>query len=192
MGEILGVGATHYPPGLVPDELKPWPLARMLHTDPRIPADLQNPANWPEPMRLEWGDDEGITAHKAHRARVFQAFREIREELDAFKPDFVLIWGDDQYENFKEDVVPPYCISAYESFKFASPPGNVWGETDKTYELAGHRTAAKMLATRLIEEGFDTAYAYKPLHHPLGHAFTNAIMYLDYHRKGFSYPIVPF
>ncbi|SVD33499.1 uncharacterized protein METZ01_LOCUS386353, partial [marine metagenome] len=25
MGEILGVGATHYPPGLVPDEYKPWP-----------------------------------------------------------------------------------------------------------------------------------------------------------------------
>ena len=49
-----------------------------------------------------------------------------------------------------------------------------------------------MLATRLIEEGFDTAYAYKPLHHPLGHAFTNAIMYLDYDRTGFDYPIVPF
>jgi hypothetical protein len=49
-----------------------------------------------------------------------------------------------------------------------------------------------MLASRLIEEGFDTAYAYKPLHHPLGHAFTNAVMYLDYDRKGFDYAILPF
>ena len=49
-----------------------------------------------------------------------------------------------------------------------------------------------MLATRLLEAGFDTAYAYKPLHHPLGHAFTNAIFYLDYARHGFPYPIVPF
>ena len=49
-----------------------------------------------------------------------------------------------------------------------------------------------MLTTRLIEAGFDTAYAYKPLHHPLGHAFTNAVMYLDYARKGFAYPILPF
>src|SRR5258707_8612175 len=49
-----------------------------------------------------------------------------------------------------------------------------------------------MLASRLIEDGFDTAYAYKPLHHPLVHAFTNAGMYLDYARKGFDYPIVPF
>ena len=72
------------------------------------------------------------------------------------------------------------------------PPGNVPGETDKIFDLPGHPAAAKMLATRLIEDGFDTAYAYKPLHHPLGHAFTNAIMNLDYHRKGFDYPIVPF
>jgi hypothetical protein len=49
-----------------------------------------------------------------------------------------------------------------------------------------------MLTTRLIEQGFDTAYAYKPLHHPLGHAFTNAVFYLDYNRQGFPYPVVPF
>ena len=49
-----------------------------------------------------------------------------------------------------------------------------------------------MLASRLIEQGFDTAYSYKPLHHALGHAFTNAIFYLDYDRKGYGYPIVPF
>jgi hypothetical protein len=44
----------------------------------------------------------------------------------------------------------------------------------------------------LIEAGFDTAYSYKPLHHPLGHAFANAVLYLDYERKGFPYPIIPF
>jgi hypothetical protein len=48
MGEILGIGATHYPPGLVPDEYKPWPLARMLKGD-RIPAHMKDPATWPHP-----------------------------------------------------------------------------------------------------------------------------------------------
>ena len=104
----------------------------------------------------------------------------------------VLMWGDDQYENFREDIIPPYCISAFDKFSFGPPADNVWGETDKTYELAGNPAAAKMLTTRLIEQGFDTAYAYKPLHHALGHAFTNAIFYLDYSRRGFHYPIVPF
>ena len=31
MGEILGIGTTHYPPGLVPEEHKPWrPLQRLV------------------------------------------------------------------------------------------------------------------------------------------------------------------
>ena len=80
MAEILGIGATHYPPGLVPDEFRAWPLARMLNTDPRIPEHMRDPANWPEPMRVEWGDDGGIASHKVHRERVFSAFRKIREE----------------------------------------------------------------------------------------------------------------
>jgi hypothetical protein len=36
--------------------------------------------------------------------------------------------------------------------------------------------AAKHLARGLIEAGFDTAYSYKPLHRPLGHAFANAML----------------
>jgi hypothetical protein len=79
-----------------------------------------------------------------------------------FNPDLVLMWDDDQYENFQEYVVPSYCIVAYERFPFKSPPDNVWGKGE-TFDLPGHPAAAKMLATRLIEEGFDTAYAYKPL-----------------------------
>jgi hypothetical protein len=198
MGEILGIGATHYPPGLVPDEYKPWPLARMLHTDPRIPAHLKDPANWPEPMQAEWGDDEGITAHKAHRARVFKAFRKIREEIDAFQPDFILIWGDDQYENFKEDIIPPFCVLAYEQLTFQPyhrlrDRPNIWGEpNDKVFTSPGHQAAGRFLASRLLEEGIDMAYAYRPLHEDgLGHAFANTLLFLDLDRKGFHYPVLP-
>ena len=63
---------------------------------------------------------------------------------------------------------------------------------DKKFHAAGNVAAAKYLAGGLIEAGFDTAYSYKPLHHPLGHAFANAVLYLDYERKGFPYPIIPF
>ena len=38
----------------------------------------------------------------------------VRQALDDFDPDFVLIWGDDQYENFKEDIVPAFSVLAYE------------------------------------------------------------------------------
>ncbi|MEQ9642121.1 MAG: extradiol ring-cleavage dioxygenase [Alphaproteobacteria bacterium] len=191
MAEILTLGISHYPPLAGHDERMAYILKRMLQ-NPELPEDLRDPAGWPAPMQAEWGDDEGTSSAARHREELVGWMRHVRAALDDFKPDFVLIWGDDQYENFKEDVVPPYCISAYDSFRFSPKPDNVWGETDKVYELSGNRQAAKLLASRLIEEGFDTAYAYQPLHHPLGHAFANAIFYLDYDREGFDYPIVPF
>ena len=191
MAEILALGLTHYPPLWGPDERMSRILVRMLQ-NPKLPQALRRPEGWPEPMRAQWSDDQGTAAAALHRQALVAWFSKTRAALDAFKPDFVLMWGDDQYENFKEDVVPPYCLYAYDRFRFATPPGNVWGESDKVWDLAGHPKAARMLASRLIEEGFDTAYAYKPLHHPLGHAFTNAILYLDYAREGFDYPLVPF
>jgi hypothetical protein len=198
MAEILGIGATHYPPGLVPDEHKPWPLARMLHTDPRIPENMRNPVNWPEPMQAEWGEDEGISAHAEHRQRVFQSFRKIREKIDEFRPDLIVMWGDDQYENFREDIIPPFCVLAYEQLvyqpyvRLRGKP-NIWGESgDKTFTQRGHHQAGRYLARRLLEEGIDMSYAYKPLHEDgLGHAFANTLLYLDLDRKGFDYPVLP-
>ena len=68
-------------------------------------------------MRTEWGNDEGVSSAARHRERLVGAMMKTRAALDAFKPDFVLIWGDDQYENFKEDIIPPYCVNAYEKLQ---------------------------------------------------------------------------
>ena len=200
MGEILGIGLTHYPGLIAPDEDRAFPLTRLLRSD-SIPTELKNPANWPEAMRVEYGEDEGISASRAHRERLLASFRVQRAELDAFNPDFVLIWGDDQYENFKEDIIPPFCILAYDEMnctpmmgKDGSARNNVWGEpADKVFHYQGH-PAAKQLVTKLIEQGIDMPYAYKPLHEKggLGHAIINTLLYLDYDRKGFDYPVIPF
>ena len=190
MAEILALGVSHYPPLIGPDNRMAGILQRMLQ-NPDLPPDLRAPAGWPEPMRAEWGTDQGTAAAGRHRAALVDWMRRTRAALDAFDPDFVLIWGDDQYENFQEDIVPPYCIAAHDRFAFTPAQGNVWGD-DTGYDLAGHPKAGRFLATGLIEQGFDTAYAYKPLHHNLGHAFTNAVYYLDYDRKGFPWPILPF
>lgn len=170
----------------------------MLQSDERIPPHLKDPANWPEPMRQEWGQDEGISSHKKHRARVFNAFRQIRKEIDAFNPDFVLIWGDDQYENFQEDIIPPFCVLAYEKMEFQPYKRlrgrpNIWGEpADKVFTSPGHHAAGRYLTRGLLEEGVDMAYAYKPLHEDgLGHAFANTLLYLDLDRQGFPYPVPP-
>ena len=75
--------------------------------------------NWPEAMRKEWSNDEGAAAARhSSRAAASQSLRKTRAQIDEFHPDFIVVWGDDQYENFREDVVPPYCIYAHESFEF--------------------------------------------------------------------------
>jgi hypothetical protein len=192
MGDILVLGITHYPPLAGPDESMAWILKRMLQ-NPRLPAEYRQPSGWPAPMREEWGSDEGAAAAKRHRESHLVWLNKVRAALDDFEPDFIVLWGDDQYENFREEIVPPYCIYAHESFTLRTAAPNIWNEPPNTkFQVKGHVEAAKYLAGRLIESGFDTAYSYKPLHDPLGHAFANAILYLDYNRRGFSHSIIPF
>jgi hypothetical protein len=203
MGEILGLGCTHYPGLTVPDERLPAGFHRLL-TAPGVPAYYKDRANWPAELVAELGNDQGYSAAQRYSARMADDFRAIRAALDAFNPDLVLVWGDDQYENFREDIIPAFCILGLDD-DFAVKPWqanghggnggrpNRWGEpADWPLELHGHREAAKYLATGLIERGIDMAYAYKPLHHPLAHAFTNTFLYLDWDRRGFPYPVIPF
>jgi len=171
----------------------------------RVPADRKDPRNWPARMLEEFGPhgENALAMAAQERERVIGAYRQVRREIDAFKPDVVLIWGDDQYENFHEDLVPAFCVYAgaeYQTQPFLrtgwamGQPDNVWGEPrDKTFTVKGHPGAGRYLARRLLEEDRPVAYAYKPLHHPgLAHAFMNTVMYLDYDREGFDYPVLPF
>jgi hypothetical protein len=192
MAEVMALGITHYPPMATPDDKMSWIIKYMM-TNPNLPPEMRDRSGWSDAMIAEWGDDEGTAAAGRHRAELVGWMNKVRDALDAFKPDYVLMFGDDQYENFKEDVVPPYCICAFDEFTYSVPAGNVWGDpADRKITVPGVPKQAKRLASTLIEEGFDAAYAYKPLHHPLGHAFNLGLMYLDYQRdKGWPYPILP-
>ena len=201
MAEILGLGMTHSPSLIRPDEDGESSLKRTLRENDKVPPEMKIPTNWPEPMRIEYGEDEGLASSKRLRDRMVKGFRKLREELDAFNPDFVLVWGDDQYENFKEDIIPPFCVLAYDQFEcqpFANKDGstrrNVWNEpAEQTFRYPGNTKAARALTTGLIDQGIDMSYSYKPLHQAgLGHAILNTLLYLDYDRdKGFEYPVVP-
>ena len=204
MGQVLGIGLSHYPPFSGSDEDMAGIMRRILD-DPGIPAAEKDVANWPEISRREWADDQGRAAALDHRASLIKGFERAREAIDDFQPDVVLIWGDDQYENFREDIIPPYAVLAYEdidvqpwahaadSSDMKGRP-NIWGEPgDTTFTVRGRRDIGKYVATGLLERGIDVAYAYERLHHPgLPHAFLNAVLYLDYHRAGFNYPVLPF
>lgn len=205
MAELLCAGVTHVPMLAFTDDHMADILRRHLASE-AVPAERKDPRSWPPRMVEEFGPNgENVLALAAQeRARVIGAYRQVRRAIDAFRPDVLLIWGDDQYENFHEDLVPAFCVYACAEFHTQpflrtgwalGQPNNIWGEPrDKTFTVRGHPAAGRYLTRRLLEADFPVAYAYKPgLHHPgLAHAFMNTILYLDYDRRGFDYPVLPF
>jgi Catalytic LigB subunit of aromatic ring-opening dioxygenase len=201
MAQFLGLGITHYPLLAVTDEHMA-DLLRWTLTDPGIPEPDKDPANWPELMRREWAGDGGTAAAAGHRKELRAGLARTREALDEFEPDVVLVWGDDQYENFREEVVPPFCVLAYgetrvQPFEVMNERGapNVWGLPDEmAFTLHGDADGARRLANDLLGDGFDVAYSYQKRengHFP--HAIANTQLFLDYDNAGreFPYKILP-
>jgi len=201
VARFLGVGMTHYPLLAGTDEHMAG-LLRFTLRDPDIPAADKDPANWPASMRADWSDDGGTAAAGQHRKVLRENLARCRAALDDFRPDLVVVWGDDQYENFREEIVPPFCVLAYgdievPAFEVMNERGspNAWGKPDDmTITLHGDAKASRELADTLIADGFDMAYSYRKregAHFP--HAILNTQLFLDYDHAGaeFSYPLVP-
>jgi len=216
MGEILGLGMSHFP-GMRSAAGGGTNFLRGAVQRPDIPDQWKDPKNWPQRLLEQLGDDEGRAHAQLHREAFISECKTLRQALDRFNPDFVLVWGDDQYENFKEDIIPAFCVFAYEDMEvypyhperdrldqskpisaFGRPAerphaANAWDEPEDTkLHVRGKRDAAKYLARGLLKQKVDVAYAYQPLHYDgLCHAFLNTVMFLDWDRVGFDYPVVP-
>ncbi|WP_300019710.1 extradiol ring-cleavage dioxygenase [Pseudonocardia sp.] len=197
MGEVLALGMTHYPALVNPDERMAG-ILRWVLEDEAIPAEHKDPAAWPAAMREEYGDDGGTASAAVHRERCLAAFRRLRSELDEFRPDVVVIWGDDQYENFREEIIPPFCLFALDDLKLRpwqhSRAANVWGEpADEVLPVRGAKDMAKHFASAMLADGVDLAYSYRLRDETIApHAFLNTLLFLDYDRTGFPYPVIPF
>src|SRR5215510_6207357 len=99
MAEILGLGVTHWPTLCLPNEGLTSVFKRTL-TAPNVEARYKDRANWPDELIAELGNDDGLSAANRCGERFGKDFRAIRKILDDFNPDLVVVWGDDQYENF--------------------------------------------------------------------------------------------
>ena len=204
MGEILGLGLSHYPGPAVPPEFWPRHLQTQVERG-RIARDLfEDRARWPAEMRAEWGTDDGQAAARRHHDQLIAGYRRLRAELDAFQPDFIVMWGDDQYENFRKDCIPAFCLFIVDEAK-AQPLAdletgafrtatNAWGlPPDFTYTVRSNKKAATELARYLLDEGVDVAYSMQMRYERgLPHSFANSVLYLDYDQKGFPFPLIPF
>ncbi|TFI42412.1 extradiol ring-cleavage dioxygenase [Rhodococcus sp. 1R11] len=202
MAEVLGLGITHYPMLAAKDPFMAN-LMKMVLTDPDIPAERKDPANWSALAQEEWSDDQGTAAAGRHRKALLAGLSTCREALDEFDPDVVIVWGDDQYENFREEVIPSFCILAYPDteidpfgvLEVLSVP-NAWDlPNGQSFVMRGDQDFAKKIAKDVLTNGVDVAYSYEPrpdMHH-FPHAFANTQIFLDFENVGkrFPYPIIP-
>jgi hypothetical protein len=205
MAEIMGVGMFHGPQPALSDESMANIYFRRNLAYAGTPAALRDPAGWPPELKAEWGDDEGRSAARVHRETAIAGCRKARAAIDAFGPDIIVIFADDQYENFKEDVLPPFCVYAVGEFALGGFPAGMPGGPGRSpvaepldrpplqEHVGGSKEIGTMLADELVTSDFDVACSWK-LHHlsKLGHAFSHTVDYLDWDRAGFSYPIIPF
>jgi hypothetical protein len=132
-----------------------------------------------------------------------KALDTLRRTLEAAKPDVIILFGDDQSEQFDFSNYPALEIFAGESYagfkisgKFGLPvPNSTRQSRPKTAEhwvtTPGHPEVARWLITELIEEGFDISFSLK-LPRPddgIGHAFMRPFVYLA---PDYNIPTVPF
>ena len=158
MGEILGIGVTHYPGLIQPDEAMAGLLNRTLNSD-QVPDALKDPARWPEPMRKEWADParrrQGAPAAPGQRLpqgaqgvgrirprlRADLGRRPVREFPRGRRPVVLRL-------RLRRDRIAPLCALR------SGATANVWNEgKDTVFHTKGHHAAASTLAAKLIEAG---------------------------------------
>lgn len=189
MAEMLGIGCSHGPGIVGPLERGGHYLRQHLQED-ETPADLKDPKNWPKQMQEEWGDDEGIAYAKKYQEILQPAYRKARAAIDEFNPDFVLIFGDDQYECLLEDLLLPFNVFAIDEVEGVMRGADTGGGSAR---ILGHKEAAGYLVKELVNSGFEVGCSWKLPHRDMyGHAFTTTLRYLDLDNQGWGYRLVPF
>lgn len=95
------------------------------------------------------------TVSKEHgdASRVTVLFRRLREELEAAKPDLVIVYTSDHFVGFFFDNMPTFCVGAFDA---AEGPRELSRSTPH-YRITGHPPFASALFEYGLECGFDLA-----------------------------------
>ena len=133
------------------------------------------------PGALGWPDapEEGA------RNRIDATHRELRERLDASKPDLIIAFLDDHFENHFRNLMPTFAIGIAPSH---SGPADYMMEAlrfDKKVTLPSDAAVAEHLLSELITAGFDVARMGEIEYG------NNLMMPLRFLRPEFDIPVVP-
>jgi hypothetical protein len=165
---------------------------------------FDSPDTWlPSRERRQLRDDvpwDSAEVNAEKHARCMAAYATLRAKLADARPDVLLIFGDDQYEQFRFTNFPAFALCLGEEFDATAPPvfssglmRKGWPEesTENRVQVHGHPELGKYLTVGLMQRGFDVAFCVDlpDKEHGLGHAFTHPSYYID---PEYRIPVLPF
>lgn len=206
MGQILGMSVSQFP--LL--RMKPADMTNILkglmRTGWRDRPGYKEPKNWPQPMRQDWADDDGLATVAQAQAHQIEQFRTLRSALDAFAPDCIVMLYRDMGEPWSSGTGEPgsfrpqywmhgqeaVTIRPYQSFAGGS---NYWDEDpDIEVSVPLHQGVTAHLIEAL-ERKNPAPYVCPPSENRsklgLGHNCIAGIVHLDWDRRRFATPVVP-
>jgi catalytic LigB subunit of aromatic ring-opening dioxygenase len=153
-------------------------------------------------MRADVPIDD-LETSRAKEARCRRAFAVLRAKLGEARPDVLIVFGDDQGEQFRFENFPAFSIfvgESFEGYKYSRHVGlPVRGaqrtERPKTPDhwttVRGHPEIARQLMVRLVDRGFDPAFStgLAVPEEGMGHAFMRPSFYI---RPEYDIPTIPF
>jgi hypothetical protein len=197
MAEILGLGVTHSPLLIGTDQRMAGILERVMRS-PRLPDHLREPVGLAPGDAARMGGASGRPCrarasatldrrlpYRPRRARGVQSRlhsdlrrRSIRKLPRGWRRRVRRL-------RVGRDRIAPYSRAG---------TNNAWSEpADTVIRTKGHPAGGRYVAKALTEQGFDINWAYRMRYeNGLPHAFLNALLLLDYDRKGLPWPVVPF
>jgi hypothetical protein len=146
-------------------------------------------------------DSPEVTAEK--HARCMRAFEVLRNHVAAKRPDVLIIFGDDQTEQFDFKNLPAFNVfvgAQFEGWKISHylgmpKHGKKREARAKNAEnwttVNGHPELAKALTVGLMDRGFDVSYSLE-MNDPeegMGHAIMRAATVLT---PAYDIPVIPF
>lgn len=145
----------------------------------------------PQPPEIEKETPEVL---QSYIQRINQGFEVLKKQVEALRPDVLLVVGDDQGEVFTEANMPTFCL-----FTCAEVHGSInigligEPEEENHITLHCHSELALHLFNQLDRRGFEISQSkeLKPLGRPkrgIGHAFTRPVVKVT---PELNIPIIP-
>ncbi len=147
----------------------------------------------PQPPQVA---DETPEVIAGYIARIRKNLRTLREQLEAYRPDAIVVVGDDQNEVFGRAFTPSLALYVGESIHGSASIGLIGQPYEQNHiTLPCHVELARHLLRELVAHGFDPAQVQElqPLTRPaagLGHAFIHLGNGLRLHELGVPVVIV--